>query len=359
MSDDTLPLDDAAVKSLPSAHPFPSPPAPDTGWIIELQDRQRRGGTRYIRVQRWPLTLGRGYGADILVDDAYMAAAHARVQPADNGQWHVEDLGTLNGVKRLGCNGRRTAKAETGLLTVGADEWLETGRTRWRLVRADTPVAPERALVLRQHAPLWVCAGMALLAVLATLWATWFNAFDEFKPLTLLTPALTSTALLLAWSGAWALLGRVLHSPPHFMQHLGWAGFMSLAATALTWLADTLAFAADLPQLNSGSRPLWILIMAIAVLGHVTIAFGRPGRRSWWLVAGLCTGSMALSVAETWQTQRQWMPESFMSTIRPAGWQAVQGQALEALMERAAADRLRIDALRSHESSVDDDDDEP
>jgi len=352
-SADTTPMTWPEQPSEPSP-PTQATPA-DTGWTLELLDRQRRIARR-VRVAQWPISLGRGYAADVQVDDPHMAALHVRVQPAaaDDTGLQAEDLGTLNGVRRLQTGDGHSGKRETGTLAIASGEWLETGRTRWRLIRTDTPVAPERALTLRAQVPVWLCAAAAVVAVLVVLWDTWFAAVEGFKPLKLLSPALVSVGLLLTWSGIWALLARVLHGPPQFMQHLGWAGVVTVASVAVVWVADSLAFVLDWPWLSTWHRPLWIIIMAVVLLGHLSIIFGAPGRRSWWLVGGLCAGSLALSFAETWQTQRQWMPESFMTTIRPAGWQAVQPQPLDALIQRAEADRQRLDALRSHDSDADD-----
>jgi hypothetical protein len=327
---------------------------PPGGWVLEVLDRQRRLAQR-VRVTQWPLTVGRGYGANVQLDDPYLAAEHLRVRLDDDGQLRAEDCGTVNGVRRLTSrDARTTGPATAGTFTLEPGTWLECGRTRLRIVAADTAVAPERPLRAARTAPGWLCLLLALLAVGMQLWGTWFSTFGEFKLLGLVTPALTSAVLLLAWSGAWALLGRVLHGNTQFLQQLGWAALMMLATTATAALLDTLAFAFDWPVLSTAQQPLWTLAAAGAVLGHLAIAGSPPRRRSWGVLAGLCAASFAISTADAWQAYRQWLPETFMTTLRPVSWRVADGVTLEQLMQRAASDRAELDALRSHDSQAED-----
>jgi FHA domain len=303
-----------------------------------------------VRIGTDPVTVGRGYGCTVQVDDPHMAAEHARLTLHDNGTWRVEDLGSLSGLRRVAHAEDRTGTAQSQPFELPAGAWVETGRTRWRLVRSDTPVPAERPLHWHQQVPVAACLALALIAILAVAAEAWFEAVGEFKPLSLVGPTLASMALLVGWSSLWALAGRLTQGPALMTQHLGWASLMLLGHQCLGWLLGTMAFALDWPILATAQRPVWIALAALLVLGHITLAFGTTGRRAAWTLGLFCTGTLALSLTEAWQSHRQLLPESFMSVIRPTGWRLAEGEGLDQLMTKATADKARIDALRTVDS---------
>jgi hypothetical protein len=54
-----------------------------TGTTINLTDQQ--------------ITMGRAHDSTIVLDDDYASSRHARIYPAPDGSWVVEDLGSTNG----------------------------------------------------------------------------------------------------------------------------------------------------------------------------------------------------------------------------------------------------------------------
>ncbi|MDI2132848.1 FHA domain-containing protein FhaB/FipA [Yinghuangia seranimata] len=54
-----------------------------TGTTMNLTDQQ--------------ITIGRAHDSTIVLDDDYASSRHARIYPAPDGQWIVEDLGSTNG----------------------------------------------------------------------------------------------------------------------------------------------------------------------------------------------------------------------------------------------------------------------
>lgn len=320
------------------------------GHVLEVLDRQQRVVQR-VRLRSWPVTLGRGYGCDIILDDPHVAPAHVRLdRDAASGALTLTDLGTHNGVCRLPSrDARQGARAPAGSFALTPGEWIETGRTRWRLCDANEPVAAELPLQSRHHEPAWLVPLMAVLAFGAVAADMWFNAFDEFKPLSAVSSLVTGVLALAVWAGLWGLLTRIFHAPSQFGRHFGWACTVLLAAVILPWPLATLAYALDWPPLVTWQRPIWAVAGAIALLGHVSIAFGRPSRRAWAVVGGLLVLSLGLSTLETWQNHRQLTPTGFMTVVRPPGWQLTGGATLDAFYRRAASRQTEIDALRAQE----------
>ena len=58
--------------------------------FVEIIDRHKDVLARHA-VYRWPATIGRGYGADVIVDDPYIAPVHVTIEPAtDEEQAELE-----------------------------------------------------------------------------------------------------------------------------------------------------------------------------------------------------------------------------------------------------------------------------
>lgn len=86
-----------------------------------------------------PVTVGRGFGNDLVLDDPRASRRHLRVR-AGGGGVVVEDLGSSNGTRVGG-------RAVEGPLPVGAGEAIELGRSVLILDPSEvvTPVPPRSA----------------------------------------------------------------------------------------------------------------------------------------------------------------------------------------------------------------------
>ncbi|HEV2148502.1 MAG TPA: FHA domain-containing protein, partial [Longimicrobiaceae bacterium] len=65
-----------------------------------------RGERTRLRLGSLPLTVGRGPGNDLILDDPYVDGRHARIGPDEAGVLVVEDLGSVNGLVTPGRPGR-------------------------------------------------------------------------------------------------------------------------------------------------------------------------------------------------------------------------------------------------------------
>jgi hypothetical protein len=70
--------------------------------------------------------IGRGAGADIVIDDPHVSARHAEVR-FERGQWWLRDLGSSNGTMLNGEPVRAVVGVRSG-------DVLQCGRVRFRLV---------------------------------------------------------------------------------------------------------------------------------------------------------------------------------------------------------------------------------
>ena len=73
--------------------------------FVEIVDRHGDVLARHP-VYRWPASIGRGYQADVIIDDAFVAPVHAAIElhkrrlqlflPADDGFDGFDDLAALD-----------------------------------------------------------------------------------------------------------------------------------------------------------------------------------------------------------------------------------------------------------------------
>ena len=110
--------------------------------ILELRDG--RGLVTWQRLDGRVLTLGRGLGNDVILDDPYVDACQARLARDETGAWSIADLGSVNG---LFANGTRV----DGAIPVQVRTEVRIGRTLLRFRDTEEAIAP--ALVEDLEAP--------------------------------------------------------------------------------------------------------------------------------------------------------------------------------------------------------------
>jgi hypothetical protein len=92
-------------------------PAPAGGALVVVAPAELAG--RRHELGSGELTVGRGGGCSVVLDDTYVSQLHARLYVAD-GRWMVEDLGSTNGTW---LNGERVG----GVRPVGRGDHLALG----------------------------------------------------------------------------------------------------------------------------------------------------------------------------------------------------------------------------------------
>src|SRR5262245_9871007 len=182
--------------------------------ILEVLDPRSGVVHTRVRLGELPLSVGRGYGNDIILDDPYVDARHARITFDDSGALILEDVGSLNGLALPGNTARVTRVA----VRAGAE--VRVGRTtlRFRDPNESVPAAlpdsvePTRSgsRIARATASLWVRLGVPLSATLAVALYTWLESFEPTSGSDTLTGAVTFLVFVAFWAGIWAIASRVV-----------------------------------------------------------------------------------------------------------------------------------------------------
>ena len=170
----------------------------------------------------WPVTLGRALDNTWVLDDPHVAAHHATLAAAADGQVSVLVGASRNGVQL----GRRLLQAGQQALLPRDGALLQLGGLRLRLRLAGAPLVPELLLArpLVAGLALWV---MLLIWVLVQVLHRWI-ALDPGADLVQWLPWLLGLPAGLAlWCGLWALGSKLFRHGFDFGSH---------AAIALAWL---------------------------------------------------------------------------------------------------------------------------
>ena len=267
------------------------------------------GGMRsWQRLESLPLTIGRGLANDVILDDPYVDARHARIALDDRGSLCIEDLGTVNG---LVANDQRTHTPVR--LHLGIE--VRIGRTTLRFRDTEEALAPAlvddpgeaaRAprLAAAQSRPRtsglgWLATkgGQVLVASVA-VWAVaitaWLGTSERAGGADAMSAAVGFLALATVWAGGWALASRAVMQRFHYSAHLAIISGAVLAGIA--WNATTNWLEFFFP--DSALVALVAAVGFAAVFGlliavHLSLASAASRRRRLEM-AGIIVGSAIL-----------------------------------------------------------------
>jgi hypothetical protein len=280
--------------------------------ILEIRDL--RGHTTRHRLDGQSLVLGRGLSNDVVLDDAYVDARHARLECDADGAWRIIDLGTVNG---LYANGERAGAP--ALVDAGTE--VRIGRTLLRFRDSDeavppalvddqapapTPAAIETARAesvaaagapargWRRYAELLETTRGRLVVVGATLAAiavnSWLGDTSRSPAGSVLGIVLTAAAMLSVWAVTWAAVTRRADRRFHYLGHLAVVSMAFLGAIVAVefneWLTFLFPGASVVAVLYVG---VFLALAAAIVAGHLGVSGTLPRRRRWrvgFLVAG-------------------------------------------------------------------------
>jgi hypothetical protein len=304
-----------------------------------------------LPVAAWPLTIGRALDNDVVLDDPFVAAHHARIAPAADGSLQLLVGHTTNGVHI----GKRH-------LAAGATEPLPAAGTRFTLgqtvLRLRLPgelLAPEQPLLpgAGWAAPLVMIVALVALA-LAQHWVSLDPGADAVAWLPLLAGL---PALVALWCGAWALASKIFQHRFDFGAHLRivlpWLLAIELTSALLPQVAASLGW----PWLWRLTQPLQALLAALLVRQHLVFLLPQAERRVSLAVAAALVVGAVIPIARTHRATDRFSRPPYMSTLplpvftRDA---AVEPAALVQELQ-PLAERLERRARQSREEERDDD----
>jgi hypothetical protein len=304
------------------------------------------------RVDTLPITLGRGYHNDFILDDAHTAPAHAVVELAEDGALVMRDLGTQNGIV---VHGKRQASVPISGTTV-----VRLGHTRLRVRDAAFPVEAEIADTT-MHA--WeggvpALAGLALIALFVGVTEA-LSDTGAFQAIRYLLVIATGIGAGMVWSGVWALANRLFSGHARLGRHLFILGSGLVATGAWKALSSVLAYAWSAEVFTRYGNHVVMLIMVAMIYNHLrTIKPHKPRAFISSCAVFLALGS-GLILMRNYEGAGRLRDELYMSVILPPEVRSSKDHSVDEFMGDAA--RLKAEADKARKSSKlkkDDEDDD-
>jgi hypothetical protein len=329
--------------------------------IVEVLDRH--GEVRLRRLLGGgSLTIGRAYDNDVVLDDPYVDARHARIVHDESGAAVLEDLGSVNALG--GPNGARATR-----VALQPDVEVRVGRTRLRFrdPEASLPPALRDEPVERLRIPVWLTrpgGQLVLVAVAAgvTVWDTWTDSYSASGAGAGFNAALGFAVLISLWAGLWAVAGRVAVHRGRFLSHVAMvSGVVTVGVVygvASAWV--TFLFP-DNPLSSPVGEVVGAGLLAVLLAGHLRLASRMTRRRRWTtgLVAGLALLAVGWLAGLPKRKQFSDVP-AFTATLKPFPDAWIPTRSLESFRRVETDLRRKVDALRAaHEVVGDRSGDEP
>jgi len=293
-------------------------------------------------------TVGRSVACDVVLDDPFVAAVHARISVDAEGRVTVTDLESINGIE---IAGRRRRGGEPAELDGGV---FRVGHTRLRVRTAREVVAPERA---DRGGSAWWSRGTELKALAAgsvmSIAATVFEVWTSTTQPRELSTALVTTLLALLgfaglWIALWALASRVAFGESRWVRHAVIVAAAYAVVSVVAGLVDVVNGALGL-HLPPAVGPLLVAIaMSVALSAHLVNA--SPMRARFALGIGVTIPFVILAVVLWTQARSQNRSPSYVGDrdlVVPPALVMRRGESLERFATDLSDLRGKADANRA------------
>ena len=299
------------------------------------------------RVERFPVTVGRSYAADVILDDPKVSPEHLRIERTEDGGLVARDLGSRNGTFRVEPWARMVE------LVLAQDSRVMVGDTVLRFrgrgyavpeaLAAEAQVAPQRRLLDRPQAFLGALGGV----MLALLLSTYLTSYDKTDWGELLVSVMLPTALSLAWAGAWAIASRIARRQFYFRAHGAIAGLVLLGSICIPGLMMLLSFSLAWES----PHPLLGLSLYLALIGwglfwHLRYVTRWDARR-----LGAIVGAIALGLGTLIQAQELLGNEDFSTSLHfprsllPASLRLMPASSVDEFFQETGKLQKQVDEL--------------
>ena len=208
--------------------------------IVEIHDAHRRLPA-YRHIARFPLTIGRGYNNDIILNDPYVAAEHIVLDATQDG-WLLRQLDATNPPQLDG----KILRQEN--ITVHSGDELILGKTLIRFFKPQHAVTPVRKLHdsiagFLEAARELASIGLLLLVLLAAQIFSEYLNISESTPLPKLAAnALPIVGVALLWSMLWSLIAFVVRRKTNYLFFLSVTVFYFMADMIMENATEYVAF---------------------------------------------------------------------------------------------------------------------
>ena len=328
---------------------------PEVLGLLEVLDRH--GAVQAsLKIHQWPVTVGRGLQADLVLDDPHIAARHLQIDGSAPEGVSAQVLDTSNGA-RLG----RKLQTRGARFDWPSGQTLSLGRLQLRLRLANAAIEPELALPVLAWREVLLTAALVAAALLYLLGQAWLKSSETQKFLQEV-PALLGTVVLgfAGWIGAWALATKLFSGQLQFWRHARIAAVVFVVAGLLEAAAQLTAFSFSWENLSRFTYLLTILVVAAGVCAQLWVV--APTRRQG-LAAGVLVAlllGLPAMLATQWMRTQRLSNQLYMNVLFPPAWRLAEPVAPKQFLSEAASieERLAQRLKRGEDNDPEDEDEE-
>jgi len=245
-----------------------------------------------VRTTGEAITIGRSFTNDVVLTDVHIAPHQLQIY-RESGRWFAEILDATNPVL---LNGELISQAK---IPLNSGDKLTLGRMQFGIYSSTHPVEATRRLFLtgwfQRLSKGFVIPLLILLVIsIADMLFNFYTVSTTLEWGLFAAATLGSTIIIIAWAGAWALIGRIFRHQANFGAQLLATALVAGASSMLVPMLGILEFNLGTPYVSYlGGYLLAVLLIAVllrANLYHAT-AIKSPA-----VVAGIVSVSLALVV---------------------------------------------------------------
>ena len=299
------------------------------------------------RLERFPVSVGRGYGNDVIIDDPKVSAEHLRIERREDGALVLRDVGSQNGTYRV------EPWAQLAELELAPDTRVSVGDTLLRFrarshpvektVIAAPPTAPRPRMFERPRS--FSLAMQALLG--ASLLEGYLANYGRTDWGELTVALVVPLGITFLWAGGWSIASRIARRQFHYRTHATVAALVLLGAVLIQPLLTLVGFSLGVSgNLAWAHHAAFLGLMAWGLYWHLRYVTKWEPARLIRVIAVVTLTFGALSRADEWLGNESFSTElGFRRALLPPAFRLVGAEPVEDFFADAVKVQEQVDAL--------------
>lgn len=316
--------------------------------FVEILSRSKEVRHRH-RVGVLPISIGRGYDNDIILDDPLIAEHHAVVDQDADGGLIIRDQNSLNGIL---SNGKRKTE-----LVLDGNTIVTLGHTSLRVRSSDFNIEEELAVSRFHNCEGWLPAfsGLMMIAILTSIY-TWMINAEIKEPTYYPLEIVTVLCVGIAWSGIWASANRLFGKSTRFGRHLFIFGCGFTAILLWDFVACIIAYSLSFELITRYSSHVSIAILAVIVFFHLQHIKPYRTRYNGVCCIVLSVIGSGIMLVVNYNSDNRLADELFMHERLPPVFRLSDNKPVTVLLNDAAKLKAKVDNERTKEGVRDEED---
>lgn len=240
--------------------------------VIEVASSQGSAGNPGYRIfNNFPISIGRGFDNDIIVNDPYVDEKHAEISLLGNGHLSISDEKSLNGVF---VNGKSVAKS-----SLKFDDIIKIGMTEIKVLSPSQKVSPalrlekKNLLVSLIEKPYSALLFMLMALLTVQIWS-YFEIWTDERQVVAAASVAGVLGLAVVWSALWSVASRLVINNSNFSRHMTVVSIYMILSVCVWYLLTYINFLSN-ENLFASVVNYIVNFLAIAFVIYLSLCFAN------------------------------------------------------------------------------------